>query len=620
MPRFRPERLRTLLRAIDELLETIAANEETHASCIAAVPAEQRASARNLAHYLAVRTRDLRPLQGELHALALSSLGRMEGYVRATLRGVQHVLHALLGGTREATAADADDGLGVDEGERRLQQHTERLLGPRPQGRAAHVMVTLPAEAATDPDLLRSLLQAGMDVARVNLAHNDAATWTQMIANLRRVAGELGRVCRVLVDLPGPKLRTGALPPGPRVCRVQPKRDEFGRCTTAASVVFHDAGIAPPAERTDAACVPLQEPLAHRARCGDVLVVEDARPRTRPFVVVASGEGWCRAATERTAYLGTGNAITLRRGVAELGAARIGGLPALAAHIALRTGDVLVVTREGVEAAVAAPSIPCAQPRVFEDVRAGHRILFDDGKIAGTVLANDGERLQVRITGTPPGGGKLRAEKGINLPDTELHASALTPADRERLDWAAQHADMIGLSFAQRPADVLQLQEELRARGRADLGIVLKIETAIGFQRLPALLFAGLRHPPLGVMVARGDLAVEVGYERLAEVQEEILWLCEAAHLPVIWATQVLDSMARTGVPSRAEVTDAAMGGRAECVMLNKGPYVADAVRFLAGLLVRMQDHAVKKLSLLRRLRIAGAQPVLASGRSFASP
>ena len=71
------------------------------------------------------------------------------------------------------------------------------------------------------------------------------------------------------------------------------------------------------------------------------------------------------------------------------------------------------------------------------------------------------------------------------------------------------------------------------------------------------------------VMIARGDLAVEVGFTRLAELQEELLWLCEAAHVPVVWATQVLQSLAKTGFPTRAEVTDAAHAVRAECVMLN---------------------------------------------------
>ena len=104
-------------------------------------------------------------------------------------------------------------------------------------------------------------------------------------------------------------------------------------------------------------------------------------------------------------------------------------------------------------------------------------------------------------------------------------------------------------------------------------------------------------------MIARGDLAVELGYERLAEVQEEILWLCEAAHLPVIWATQVLEQLAKSGLPSRAEISDAAMAGLAECVMLNKGPHIDEAVTVLDDILCRMTDHHYKKNALLRQLQ-----------------
>jgi pyruvate kinase len=107
------------------------------------------------------------------------------------------------------------------------------------------------------------------------------------------------------------------------------------------------------------------------------------------------------------------------------------------------------------------------------------------------------------------------------------------------------------------------------------------------------------------VMVARGDLGVEVGFERLAEVQEEILWLCEAAHVPVIWATQVLESLAKGGMPSRAEVTDAAMGSRAECVMLNKGPFILQTMRFLCDVLNRMEAHQKKKTAMLRKLNVS---------------
>jgi pyruvate kinase len=136
------------------------------------------------------------------------------------------------------------------------------------------------------------------------------------------------------------------------------------------------------------------------------------------------------------------------------------------------------------------------------------------------------------------------------------------------------------------------------------MGVVLKLETRRGFDALPAILLSALRQPPVGVMIARGDLAVEVGFERLAEIQEEILWLCEAAHLPAIWATQVLEGLTKGGLPSRAEVTDAAMGERAECVMLNKGPRIVEAVRALESILRRMQSHQAKKTAMLRPLHI----------------
>jgi pyruvate kinase len=181
----------------------------------------------------------------------------------------------------------------------------------------------------------------------------------------------------------------------------------------------------------------------------------------------------------------------------------------------------------------------------------------------------------------------------------------MTDKDRQDLDFVVQHADLIGLSFVRRPQDVVELQQELVKRGHSGLGIILKIESRQAFDQLPLIMIAALRHHPVGIMVARGDLAVEIGFERLAEVQEEILWLSEAAHMPVIWATQVLETLAKTGMPSRAEVTDAAMGGRAECVMLNKGEHVVEAVRFLDNVLHRMQAHQSKKRSMMRRLAVA---------------
>jgi pyruvate kinase len=249
--------------------------------------------------------------------------------------------------------------------------------------------------------------------------------------------------------------------------------------------------------------------------------------------------------------------------------------------------------------------VECTLPEVFGKVQPGARILFDDGKIAGVVCRSSDRALEVEIIHCDGGGAKLGSDKGINLPDTELGLPALTEKDREDLEVAVREADLVGLSFVHSPADVQQLRAELQARGAPEMGILLKVENRIAFEQLPRLLWTGMLGGPVGVMVARGDLAVEMGFERLAEVQEEILWLCEAAHVPVVWATQVLENLAKRGAPSRAEVTDAAMGVRAECVMLNKGPYIVDAVRFLDNVLRRMKGHQQKKRSLLRRLVVS---------------
>ena len=164
---------------------------------------------------------------------------------------------------------------------------------------------------------------------------------------------------------------------------------------------------------------------------------------------------------------------------------------------------------------------------------------------------------------------------------------------------------MIGYSFVQTVADIRLLQDEL-ARRRADwgkLGLVAKIETPRALHNLPDLIVQAAGRQPFAVMIARGDLAVEIGFERLAEMQEEMLWLCEAAHVPVIWATQVLESLVKKGLPSRGDMTDAAMSARAECVMLNKGANVGAAIGALDGLLRRMAEHQFKKTPQLRALR-----------------
>jgi pyruvate kinase len=241
----------------------------------------------------------------------------------------------------------------------------------------------------------------------------------------------------------------------------------------------------------------------------------------------------------------------------------------------------------------------CEPPNVLRHLSPGTEVALDDGKLGGVVEACAPGCATVHVLRTQLKGFKLRPERGLTFPRAELRLDPLTKDDLTDLDFVAHNADMVGFSFVQSAADISRLQEELAAR-RNDwrrLGIVAKIETAQAVANLPDIIVRAAGKQPFGVMIAHGDLAVAIGFERLAEMQEEILWLCEAAHVPVIWATQVLEEMVKSGLPTRGEMTDAAMGTRAECMMLNKGPNVGEAITALRG-----QDRA-----------IAGTQVVVAS-------
>lgn len=250
------------------------------------------------------------------------------------------------------------------------------------------------------------------------------------------------------------------------------------------------------------------------------------------------------------------------------------------------------------------PALTISEPGLIARLRPGNTVLIDDGKIAAAVVARDGHGVLLEVRTARAKGVKLKVEKGVNLPGQELDLPPLTAKDLQDLDFVARHADIVGYSFVQRPEDVALLANELARRRGAALPqpLMLKIETPLAVKNLPRLLIAAGGRAPVAVMIARGDLALEVGAERLSELQEEILWLCEAAQVPVVWATQVLETLVKEGAPSRAEVTDAAMGQRAECVMLNKGPFIAEGVAFLAAVLHRMDRHQSKKSARLSAL------------------
>ena len=606
--------LRALIRDLEAVRDSIVRSDDDCCAFLETIPEAQRASALNLLQYLALRRHDLRHVQPQLTSRGLSSLGRAESHVRQSLETILQVLHVLDGKSLDGDFSST--AITVETGQSLLAAHTDALLGPSPQERGVRIMVTMPGEASADYPLVRDLLAAGMDCMRINCAHDDASAWERMIHHLERAKRELKRECRVAMDLAGPKLRTGPIEPGPTVLKVKPHRDDHGRVTTPAVVALVPVSkLRSPRTSVDAV-LPIDGDLPAVPAIGDAIEFEDARGRSRRMIVRARDGAALIAELDRTAYIASGTVLRFEDSVA-MSERRIVDVPPIEQSLFVKMGDTLLLTPDSLpgrlairdhEGHVAQPaSIGITLPEVFRDVRAGEPIWFDDGKIGGVVRDVTAEQIVVEITQARPKGEKLAAGKGINLPDTRLRLAALTVKDTEDLAFVAAHADLVAYSFVRQADDVHQLRHRLAALHAERLGIVLKIETRQAFDELPALLLAAMRGERFGVMIARGDLAVECGFERMAEVQEEILWICEAAHTPVIWATQVLESLAKTGLPSRAEVTDAAMSERAECVMLNKGPFVREAVATLDNILRRMEAHQSKKRAMLRPLHVAHA-------------
>ena len=447
--------------------------EQIHEADIAAVHSDYRKDAINLVHYLALRHGDVRLLQRRLGERGLSSLGRCEPHVLATVESVR----ATLVGEPPKIGPNT---LSFQEGRAALDRNTDALLGPRPPGRVPRIMVTLPSNAADDYFLVRHLVVSGMDVARINGAHDDPHRWEQMARNVRKASAEIGRPCRVSMDLPGPKLRTGGLVEGPQVVKLRPERDLRGVPIAPALATLVAGSAAEGATET----LPVDPAWIHRRRPGDVVDLVDTRDSKRELRVVEARPGRLVIEAWDTTYVETGTTITCNGDSTTLGLLA----PVPQFHV-LKAGDPLVLTLD-LEPALpwrhgepGEARIGCTLPAAFEAAKPGQRVFLDDGKITGVVESPGAEEIRVRILTASPRGSRLRAEKGINLPDTDLTVRTVTAADLPLLNVAAAHADMVGLSSLRHEGDVDEVHDYLRQLKAQHLGIILKIETTTAFAR-----------------------------------------------------------------------------------------------------------------------------------------
>src|SRR3974390_3411406 len=318
-------RLGRAQRGVEELRRAaLAAEQEFSAELKLAAPS-MRESAFNLVHYLAVRRHDVRELQGELAHLGLSSLGRMEAHVMASLQAVLQILYALRG---EPVSADVvnDPPITFDTGPALLVEHTNAILGPATRGHHTRIMVTMPGEAADDPDLIRGLVEDGMGIMRINCAHDSPEIWERMVKHLRKAERDLGKRCLVSFDLAGPKIRTGPIAQGPAVIKCRPRRDALGQVVERARVRLIAGSNQPEAKETT---IPVDAARLTAAKPGDAFAFADARNRKRVLHVNGVHPGECLCETDRTAYVVPGTCLTLRREQSSIAKCEVGALPTI---------------------------------------------------------------------------------------------------------------------------------------------------------------------------------------------------------------------------------------------------------------------------------------------------
>ncbi len=591
---------------IDQVLKAIHLYERKHQHLIDAVHPNYIKSAKNLLHYLALRSFDTDKFQQRLKEIGIPSVTSIEDNVLYNVLTFKSIITHLL---NVDVPLKYTPFLPVEEAREIIAANTDALFGKKTHSRNTRILVTQPTTAADSPDFAKQLFDNGMDCARVNCAHDDPETWKKIIQNLQENKPD----CRVLMDLGGPKLRTGKMQDGPKVIHVKPERNNLGQVTKPAKLWLAPYGVQPPKEVKGVdAIIPVNKNWLNKTRKGSFIMFRDARNKRCKIKITEKCDVGRIAECKDSAFMTTGMTLTVffeDKSKSEIHS--VHELLPLDEVIFVKKNDLLRLDKEPVLGAPATYNedgslkgmahISSTLPEIFDYVKEGEPIYFDDGVVEARIQEVHSDHLIVKITNTKKSGGKIKADKGINLPESQLGIKGLTAKDRKDLEFIVEYATAVNFSFVNTKEDVQDLFDEFEKLGK-ETGIVFKIETQQSFKNLPSIILKGMQTYPIGVMIARGDLAIETGWKNFTIIQEEILRLCHAAHIPDIWATQVLENLTKKGIPTRAELTDSAFAQRAECVMLNKGPYIEKSVKMLDKVFRRMERIQNKNLSLLPKL------------------
>ncbi len=599
-------KLQEIAVSIDLIIAEISKFEHKYQQQIDNVHPNYTKSAKNLVHYLALRSFNIDALQKRIDEIGLPNSPEFKGSILYRILSFKTIINSLL---KIDSSDDKKIFLTNKEAKKILIENFVAIFGKVKRKRKTAIMVTQPLDAAKDKQFAKSLLELGMDCARINCAHDDEIIWDKIINNIKANRNS----CKIMMDLGGPKLRTGKMKPGHKVIHIKPKRNDLGKVIAPAKIWIAPYGTQPKKGEEADAFIPINKKWLQKTQKGSYIAFKDSRGKKRKIHIDRKENNGRWGTCKKSAFITAGTLLNVffkKKSASEKHIAD--KLLPLEEIIFLTKGDLLRLDKEPIlgEPAVYSQEgniteiahISCTLPKVFNMVNEKELIYFDDGKIEGTIKEVQSEYLIIEITETKSKGGKLKADKGINLPKSKLNFDELTDKDKKDLKFVVKNADVVNFSFINNKQDVENLLNELK-KLNAKIGIILKIETQEAYKNLPSIILKAMENYPVGVMIARGDLAIETGWENFAVIQEEILQLCEAAHLPDIWATQVLENLAKKGIPTRAEITDAAMAQRAECVMLNKGQYIKKAVKILDKILCKMQQVQKKKETLLPKLK-----------------
>ncbi|MCK5369149.1 MAG: hypothetical protein KAQ62_11380, partial [Cyclobacteriaceae bacterium] len=421
---------------VGEIIQKANELEIKYLAEISAVQPRHKKSAKNLVHYLAFRSFDIDILQGKLRGIGLPSLTHIEGHVMESLLSVKTIINHLQG----KQVVEHKRGVVTSKlSKKLLDKNTKLLFGFKSKKRRTRIMVTLPSTASEDPKFIKRMLRAGMNSARINCAHDTPEVWKKMIDRLEDAKLALKKNCKVMMDLGGPKLRTGSMKEGPKVMHIRPVRDDLGKVISPAHIWIAPPDILPPGEKADA-ILPINELLFSKIKRGDSILFTDSRGK-KCEIVIEKKEGLGKwGLCNQSAYVTTGTEMELhRKKKSGKEVIYVGEILPLEQALLLKSGDVLILTREStpgknavyndVGKLIKPAIISCTLPEVFNYIKKGEPIFFDDGKIEGRIEEVNIDYVKVKITHAKDQGSKLKADKGINLPDSNLPISGLTEKD-----------------------------------------------------------------------------------------------------------------------------------------------------------------------------------------------